>query len=121
MIRQIHIDAWREVAPWRINVWIEQDLLISRAPAALYGSPVIADSLAFREAAALYTLHIPPACHLADIDLVQIRPGPIGSVTDAIREAPGSWLGKPHCRKKKRAPSSVSATPPRCRPRTAPL
>jgi hypothetical protein len=30
-----------------------------------------------------------------DIDLVQIEPGPIGPVFDALRDCLGSFLGKP--------------------------
>ncbi len=40
-----------------------------------------------------------------DIDLVQVVPGPIGPVIDAIRASLDSWLGEP---RRKRGPNSVA-------------
>jgi predicted nucleotidyltransferase component of viral defense system len=40
-------------------------------------------------------LHLPPARYSEDIDLVQIRPGAIGPVMDAVQERLNPWLGVP--------------------------
>lgn len=74
---------------------VEQDLLISRTLVALYQSPEIQKSLAFRGGTALNKLYVqPPARYSEDIDLVQIKPQPIGNVINLIREAL-EWLGEP--------------------------
>jgi predicted nucleotidyltransferase component of viral defense system len=56
----------------------------------------IADRLAFRGATALYKLHLHPAARYSeDIDLVQVKPEPIGETLDLVREALDPWLGTP--------------------------
>ena len=96
MIPRDHITAWRSVAPWPADAQVEQDLVISRAIIELFREPVLADSLAFRGGTALYKLHLaPPARYSEDIDLVQVRPEPIGETIDRARSALDSWLGAP--------------------------
>lgn len=95
MIPDIHIENWRKNAPWQTLDMIEQDLIISRALVDLYNRSEISENLAFRGGTALNKLHIiPPARYSEDIDLVQIKPGPIGALMDAIRHCL-SWLGEP--------------------------
>ncbi len=61
----------------------------------MFNHPVLADNLTFRGGTALFKLHLRPASRYSeDIDLVQLRPGPIGPVLDALREALDPWLGK---------------------------
>ena len=96
MIPRAHVTAWRASAPWPADAQVEQDLVLSRALVALYSLPEVAKTLAFRGGTALHKLVLPrPGRYSEDIDLVQIVPGPIGPVLDAVREALDPWLGSP--------------------------
>lgn len=95
MIPLDFITAWRSHAPWPQLSQVEQDLIICRALVELYTHPHLADNLAFRGGTALFKLHLPPARYSEDIDLVQMRPGPIGPVMDAAQEKLNPWLGIP--------------------------
>jgi hypothetical protein len=90
------ITEWRANAPWAADVQVEQDLVICRALVELFSRPPVASSLAFRGGTALYKLHLRPAARYSeDIDLVQIDPGPIGSVLKEVHAALDPWLGDP--------------------------
>lgn len=96
MIPRAHVTAWRAFAPWPANAQVEQDLVLSRALVALYSLPEVAKSLAFRGGTALHKLVLPrPGRYSEDLDLVQVAPGPIGPVLDAVRAALDPWLGAP--------------------------
>jgi predicted nucleotidyltransferase component of viral defense system len=96
VIPRANITAWRVVAPWPIDAQVEQDLVISRALVELYSRPAIGEALAFRGGTALHKLLMPtPGRYSEDIDLVQVSPGPIGPILDAIREALDPWLDAP--------------------------
>jgi predicted nucleotidyltransferase component of viral defense system len=95
MIPLDFITAWRSHAPWPQLSQVEQDLIICRALVELYSHPLLSDCLAFRGGTALFKLHLPPARYSEDIDLVQMRPGPIGPVMDAAQEKLNPWLGNP--------------------------
>jgi len=95
MIPLDYITAWRTHAPWPQLSQVEQDLIICRALVELYSHPFLAEQLAFRGGTALFKLHLPPARYSEDIDLVQMQPGPIGSVMDAVQEKLNHWLGVP--------------------------
>lgn len=74
---------------------MEQDLIISRALISLYENPKIKENLVFRGGTALHKLYIKPAARYSeDIDLVQIKPAPIGKIIDEIRSCL-NWLGEP--------------------------
>lgn len=95
MIPEIYIEQWRKNAPWQTSAMVEQDLIISRALVDLYNHQEIADALVFRGGTALNKIYIdPPARYSEDIDLVQIRPGAIGPLMNAIRNSL-DWLGEP--------------------------
>ena len=99
MIPRAHITAWRTQVPWPSDTQVEQDLVISRALVEMYAHPVVAESLAFRGGTALHKLHFePPGRYSEDIDLVQLRAGPIGPALNSIREALDPWLGEPSWR-----------------------
>lgn len=101
MIPLNSITAWRQYAPWINDHQVEQDLVISRALVALYQQPLIVESLAFRGGTALNKLFInPPSRYSEDIDLVQIKPAPIGEAINAIRNALDHWLGYPKWKQK---------------------
>jgi predicted nucleotidyltransferase component of viral defense system len=96
MIPAQAVVAWRREAPWPSDAMVEQDLIISRALVEMYGVPTIADRLAFRGGTALYKLHLRPAARYSeDIDLVQVRPEPIGETLDLVRGSLDPWLGTP--------------------------
>lgn len=95
MIPLDFITAWRSHAPWPQLSQVEQDLIICRALVELYSHPLLAANLAFRGGTALFKLHLPPARYSEDIDLVQMRPGPIGPLMDAAQEKLNRWLGTP--------------------------
>lgn len=95
MIEKFYLDEWRQQAPWVYLAQVEQDLIISRALIDLYRQPKIYETLVFRGGTALNKIYFkPPARYSEDIDLVQIKPAPIGETIDAIRTAL-SWLGEP--------------------------
>lgn len=92
MIPRSFITEWREQAPWSAEEYVEQDLVISRALVELFGNGLLSEHLAFRGGTALHKLFLQPAARYSeDIDLVQIKPGPIGPVLDAMRESM-RWL-----------------------------
>lgn len=95
MIPWAHIVGWRNSAPWISHAQVEQDLILSRALAAIFQDPFLADRLAFRGGTALHKLHFhPPRRYSEDIDLVQIEPGGIGPTIDKIQALLGDFLGK---------------------------
>jgi len=85
---------------------VEQDLIINRALVNLFSHPVLSAQLAFRGGTALHKIQLaPPARYSEDIDLVQMVPGPIGPIFDAVREALIPFLGKPQ---RKQGPGVVN-------------
>ncbi len=120
MIPQAVLTYWRENhAPWTGDDQVEQDLIISRALVDLYSDKLIADSLAFRGGTALNKLFLPTMSRYSeDIDLVQVRAEPIGSVMTKIRNAL-KWLGKPQYKQSKERVTfyySYAAEPPLGKP-----
>lgn len=87
MIPKAYIDAWRSVAPWNESSQVEQDLVISRAVVELFSNDFLKEHLAFRGGTALHKLFLyPQARYSEDIDLVQINPGPVKPMLEAIRD-----------------------------------
>jgi len=95
LIPRAYITAWRQNAPWLQPSQVEQDLIICRALVGMFKLPLLAENLAFRGGTALFKLHLPPVRYSEDIDLVQVKAGPIGPVLDALRESLDPWLGIP--------------------------
>lgn len=96
MIPRESINEWRGRAPWSNNSQVEQDLVLSRALVELFSNPVIASGFALRGGTAINKLHFDPAVRYSeDIDLVQIKAGPIGPFIDQIRATLDPWLGRP--------------------------
>ncbi|MDE0108355.1 MAG: nucleotidyl transferase AbiEii/AbiGii toxin family protein [Bryobacterales bacterium] len=95
MIPRDYITQWRERAPWSEDFQVEQDLIISRALVEMFSDPALATALAFRGGTALYKLYLtPPARYSEDIDLVQVAPGPAGTLMDGLRDVLDPWLGE---------------------------
>jgi hypothetical protein len=75
---------------------VEQDLILSRVLVEIYSDEFLSSKLAFRGGTALYKLYIKPAHRYSeDIDLVQIKPEPIGPVFDALQRMLNQILGQP--------------------------
>jgi len=87
MISRPYIAQWREYAPWKEFAQIEQDLIISRALVAIFADDFLRENLAFRGGTALHKLYLNPAPRYSeDIDLVQVREGPIKPIMKRIGE-----------------------------------
>lgn len=87
MIPRAYITEWTQCAPWKSNEQVEQDLVISRALVELYSDDFLAKEIAFRGGTALHKLYLSPQPRYSeDIDLVQIKEGPIGPILDKVRE-----------------------------------
>lgn len=94
MIPRRYIEEWREFAPWPENGQVEQDLIIERAIVEIFSDPFLNENLAFRGGTALHKLFLKPqARYSEDIDLVQIKSGPIKPILVKIREILAPFLG----------------------------
>jgi len=93
MIPRAYIYEWQQSAPWLSNAQIEQDLVIERALIELLSNDMIRENLAFRGGTALHKIFLKPQFRYSeDIDLVQLKPGPIHPVMQEIKKAL-SFLG----------------------------
>ena len=87
MIVKPYIAKWQEHTPWKEFAQVEQDLIISRTLVEIFSDDFLRDNLAFRGGTALHKLYLNPASRYSeDIDLVQIRPGPIKPIMERIGE-----------------------------------
>lgn len=102
MIPQTSIVEWRELAPWKTVGMIEQDLIISRAVVDIFNDSFLNTKVAFRGGTALHKIFLQPAMRYSeDIDLVQVKPGPVGEIIDRFRTVLG-YLGEPIRKQKHR-------------------
>ena len=87
MIPRRYITEWKANAPWPTDAQVEQDLVIERALIALFSDPFLKEHVAFRGGTALHKIYLKPqARYSEDIDLVQIKEGPIKPILQAIRK-----------------------------------
>ena len=87
MIPKPYIAKWQEHAPWKQFYQIEQDLVISRALVEIFSDDFLRENLAFRGGTALHKLYLNPAPRYSeDIDLVQIKAGPIKPIMERIKK-----------------------------------
>lgn len=85
MIPRPYIAEWQENAPWKSFAQIEQDLIISRMLVAIFSDDFLNENLAFRGGTALHKLYLNPAPRYSeDIDLVQIKEGPIKPIMERL-------------------------------------
>ena len=97
---------WRHDHPWPDMAQVEQDLILSRALVEIFQNPILAEHLAFRGGTAPHKLFLPePLRYSEDLDFVQIRPGGIGPIFDALRTTLEPWMGKAQ---RKQGPGVVS-------------
>jgi predicted nucleotidyltransferase component of viral defense system len=87
MIPKPSIAKWQESAPWKEFSQVEQDPVISRALVEIFSDPFLRENLAFRGGTALHKLYLNPAPRYSeDIDLVQIKAGPMHPIMKRIGE-----------------------------------
>ena len=87
MIAKPEIAKWQKHAPWKEFAQVEQDLIISRTLVEIFSDEFLREHLAFRGGTALHKLYLNPAPRYSeDIDLVQIKPGPIKPIMQRIGE-----------------------------------
>lgn len=87
MIPKPYIAQWQEHSAWKQFYQVEQDLIISRALVEIFSDDFLKENLAFRGGTALHKIFLKPAPRYSeDIDLVQIKPGPIKPIMQKIAE-----------------------------------
>lgn len=87
MIPKPYIAKWKDHAPWNSFEQVEQDLVISRVLIEIFSDEFLNENLAFRGGTALHKLYLNPAPRYSeDIDLVQIKEGPIKPILQRIGE-----------------------------------
>lgn len=87
MIPKPYIAKWQEYAPWKEFSQVEQDLIISRTLVEIFSDEYLQENLAFRGGTALHKLYLNPAPRYSeDIDLVQIKEGPIKPIMERLNE-----------------------------------
>jgi predicted nucleotidyltransferase component of viral defense system len=85
VIPKPYIARWKDTAPWITNEQVEQDLIICRTLIEIFSDDFLRENLAFRGGTALHKLYLNPAPRYSeDIDLVQIKAGPIKPIIDQI-------------------------------------
>ncbi|MCF8381842.1 MAG: nucleotidyl transferase AbiEii/AbiGii toxin family protein [Bacteroidales bacterium] len=85
MIPRPDIAKWQQSAPWKEFAQVEQDLIISRALVEIYSDDYLRENLAFRGGTALHKLYLDPAPRYSeDIDLVQIKAGPVKPIMERL-------------------------------------
>lgn len=100
MLPRRYIAEWKKFAPWPEDAQIEQDLVIEKAMIELFSDPFLQEHLAFRGGTALHKIFLKPqARYSEDIDLVQIKAGPIKDTISAVRKQL-DFLGKPTVKQK---------------------
>ena len=87
MIPKPDIAKWKQQAPWNEFAQVEQDLIISRTLVEIFSDEFLRENLAFRGGTALHKLYLKPAPRYSeDIDLVQVKSGPIKPIMKRIDE-----------------------------------
>ncbi len=87
MIPKPYIAQWQEYSPWKEFSQVEQDLIISRTLVEIFSDDYLRENLAFRGGTALHKLYLNPAPRYSeDIDLVQIKEGPIKPIMERLHE-----------------------------------
>jgi predicted nucleotidyltransferase component of viral defense system len=86
----------QEVVPWPSPRQVEQDLLLCRAMAALFGDEFLRSQVAMRGGTLLHKVHLRPATRYSeDIDLVVFGDRPEGHIRRALQRVLTDVLGMP--------------------------
>lgn len=94
MIPEAYIIQWSQHVPWRTFAQVEQDLIISRTLVSIFTDRFLSSRLSFRGGTALHKLNFSPQVRYSeDIDLVQLKAGPIKPIAIRIKEVLSPWLG----------------------------
>lgn len=95
-ITRIDVIAHQKIVPWPSRRQVEQDLLLCRAMAALFGDAFLKSQIAMRGGTLLHKAHLAPAARYSeDIDLVVFGDRPEGHINRAIRRVLEPLLGAP--------------------------
>lgn len=101
MIPRADIVEWRGHVPWKSDAQVEQDLILSRLIVSLFQNPLLRGEVLFRGGTALHKLYLaPPVRYSEDLDFVQRKASPIGSVLTEIRAIADVLLGDARIRQK---------------------
>lgn len=85
MIPKPDIAKWQRQAPWNEFLQVEQDLIISGTLVEIFSDKFLRENLALIGGTALHKLYLNPAPRYSeDIDLVQIKSGPIKPILERI-------------------------------------
>jgi hypothetical protein len=96
MILLRELVAWRRHAPWPKDFQIEQDLLLTRAMAAIFSDDFLSGQVAMRGGTVLHKIHLAPAARYSeDVDLVLVGDRPEGHIQKALRRVLKPVLGAP--------------------------
>ncbi|MBN1637418.1 MAG: nucleotidyl transferase AbiEii/AbiGii toxin family protein [Ignavibacteriales bacterium] len=87
MIPKPYISKWQEHAPWKTFAQVEQDLIINRVLITIFTDKFLRENISFRGGTSIHKLYLKPAPRYSeDIDLVQIKSGPIKPILTRIKE-----------------------------------
>lgn len=87
---------WRPHAPWPTDEQVEQDFLLSKAVAAIFGDTFLKQHVAMRGGTVLHKAHLAPAVRYSeDIDLVLVTDRPEGHIRKALHRVLEPVLGAP--------------------------
>ena len=101
MIPKRYITKWSEQAPWVVNKFIEQDLIVCRALVSIYSNTFLAEHLAFRGGAVLGKLYLKPQPRYSeDITFWHVQADHLKEAIDHPKGAL-SWLGASVAKQKK--------------------
>lgn len=88
--------AWRDEVHWTRDAQVEQDLLLTRAMAAIFRDAFLRDQVAMRGGTVLHKIHLAHAARYSeDIDLVLVGDRPAGDARRALRRVLQPVLGPP--------------------------
>lgn len=88
--------AHQTIVPWPSQRQVEQDLLLCRAMAAIFGDGFLRTQVAMRGGTLLHKVHLAPAARFSeDIDLVALGDRPETHIRKALRRVLADVLGSP--------------------------
>jgi predicted nucleotidyltransferase component of viral defense system len=87
MIPRPALTAWRRISPWRDDLQVEQDLLLSRLAIDVANHPATSGMLVWRGGTCLHKLHLPTARRYSvDLDYVLLGGGDHGQIARVLAQ-----------------------------------